>query len=143
MMFLAWITSQIFKVEDLKEVELKITYDDGTKSKAKCPRFTGKGGVEELLYVVESFESVAADEDIEDGGNFLSFKTVLEQNPRNKWMSLNPETYPQDEDRFENCVKKFYTKYSPQVNTRGILIKTLRSKRILKPVDVSVDELQE
>ena len=58
-------------------------------------------------------------------------------------MSLNPETYPQDEDGFENCVKKFYTKYSSQVNTRDILIKSLRSKRVLKPDDISEDEHQE
>ena len=58
-------------------------------------------------------------------------------------MSLNPETYPQDEDGFKDCVKKFYTKYSSQVNTRDILIKSLRSKRVLKPNDVSVDEHQE
>ena len=119
-----------FKVEDLKEVELKITYDDRTKSTAKCPRFTGKGGIEELFYIVESVENIAIDEDIEDSGKFLYFnKKVLEQNPRNKWMSLNPETYPQDEDGFKDCVKKFYTKYSSQVNPRDILlIKSLRSK---------------
>ena len=132
-----------FKVEDLKEVELKIIYEDGTKSKAKCPRFTGNGGVEELLYVVEFFERLASDENIEDEALFLYFKKILEQNARNKWDSLEPETYPQDQDGFKDCVKKFYKKYSSQVNTRGILIKSLRSKKVMKPIDVSVDEHQE
>ena len=58
-----------------------------------------------MLYVVESFESIAIDEDFKDEGKFLYFKKVLEQNPRNKWMSVNPGSYPQDEDGFENCVK--------------------------------------
>ena len=35
-----------FKAEDPTEVELKITYDDGTKDKAKCPHFIGKGRIE-------------------------------------------------------------------------------------------------
>ena len=92
-----------FKAEDLTEVELKITYDVGTKSKAKCPRFTGKGGI------VESFESVAADGDIEDEGKFLYFKKVLEQYPRNKWMNLDQGSYPQDEEGFKDRAYKKVT----------------------------------
>ena len=132
-----------FKRKDLEQVELKIVYEDGTRSKSKCPRFTGTGGVEELLYVVEFFERLASDENIEDEALFLYFKKILEQNARNKWDSLEPETYPQDQDGFKDCIKQFYKKYSSQVNTRGILIKSLRSKKVMKPIDVSVDEHQE
>jgi len=45
--FLASITSQALKAKYLKEIVLKITYDDGTNKKANCPHFTGKGGIEE------------------------------------------------------------------------------------------------
>jgi len=43
----------IFKVDDLKEIELKVTYDDNTTKKAKCPCFSGKGGIEKLLDITE------------------------------------------------------------------------------------------
>ena len=95
-----------FKAEDPTEVELKITYDDGTKDKAKCPHFTGKGRIEELLNVVESLESVVDDEDIGDEEKFLYFKKVLKQNPRHKWMSLNPETCLQEEGCNDRAYKK-------------------------------------
>ena len=95
-----------FKAEDPTEVELKITYDDGTKDKAKCPHFTGKGRIEELLNVVESLESVVDDEDIGDEEKFLYFKKVLKQNPRHKWMSLNPETCLQEEGCKDRAYKK-------------------------------------
>ena len=73
-----------YKVKDLKEVELKITYEDGTSKKAKCPCFSGKGGVEELLFIAEYFENIALDENIEDEGKFEYFRKLLDHGPRTK-----------------------------------------------------------
>ena len=108
------------KVEDLKEVELKIIYEDGTRKKAKCPRFSGKGGDEELLFIAEYFENIALDENIEDKGKFEYFRKILDHGPRTKWMSLNPASYQQDEVGF----KDFFRSTMPSIHPHWIPAET-------------------
>ena len=47
-----------FQHSKLEKVELMQTWDNGTKSKKKCPVFTGENGIEALLYVEDRFNSI-------------------------------------------------------------------------------------
>jgi len=100
----------IFKSDDLKEIELKVSYEDGTSKKVKCLRFSGKGGIEELLYIAEYYEKIASDLNILDEDKFEYFKSVLDHGPRAKWMSLDPATnFLQDADGFKDCLSEYFS----------------------------------
>ena len=62
----------------LEKIELIQTWDDGTKSKKKCPVFTGEHGIEALLYVDDRFNSICRQLEVTDGEElFDNFAEVL------------------------------------------------------------------
>ena len=127
-----------FVAKDLQKIVLKITYNDGTSKEAKCPRFTGNGGIEELLYVVERYENIALDKNIENEMKFKYFIEILNYEPRAKWMKLNPSSYEQDDQGFKDCLSAYYAEYSKQSNARDKLIKSLRTSRFFMPIEGTV-----
>ena len=61
------------------------TWDDGKKSKKKCPLFTGENGIGALLYVEDRFNSICRQVEITDGEElFASFAEVLTNQAENK-----------------------------------------------------------
>ena len=74
---------------------------------------------------------------------FEYFREILTYGPRSKWMSLDPPTYEQSDQGFKDCISAYYAEYSEQLDTRDVLIKSLRTRRFLKPADVSVDAHKE
>ena len=48
-----------FDASKMEKVKIKQSYDDGTSKERKCPVFTGKEGIEGLLYVEEKFRKLA------------------------------------------------------------------------------------
>ena len=51
--------------------------------------------------------------------------------------------YEQNDQGYRDYLSAYYAEYSEQLDTRDIIIKSLRMKRFLKHVDVSVDTHKE
>ena len=132
---------QHFKIDDLREAEIKITYADDSSKKAKCPKFSGKGGIEELMLIVEMFEDICVDLRVPDDDKFEHFKTILEHGPRTKWAKLDPDgSYTQDEAGFNSCMSNYYKSYASAKDARDVFIKYLESTKVSKREDVSIEE---
>jgi len=127
-------------VDKLRQAEIKIVYDDDSNKKVKCPKFSGNGGIEELMLIVEMFDDLCSDLRVPQDEKFTHFKTVLEHGPRNKWKTLEPDTnYTQDEDGFKECISAFYLKYAAAKDARDVFIKYLESSKVAKREDVTID----
>ena len=65
------------------------TWDDGSKSKKKCPVFSGEHGIEALLYVEDRYNSICRQLEITDGEElFDNFAEVLTNQAENKWETI-------------------------------------------------------
>lgn len=76
-------------ITSLRDAEIKIVYDNNSTKKSKCPKFSGKGGIEELILIVEMFEDICSDLQVPGDDKFNHFKSVLEHGPA-KWSKLDP-----------------------------------------------------
>eukprot|EP00957_Ditylum_brightwellii_P045987 3488419-Ditylum_brightwellii.AAC.1 len=56
---------------EMECVKLEMNYDDGTKQMRKCQRFSGKKGIEGLLFVEDRFQSVATQLNFDQGAEFF------------------------------------------------------------------------
>ena len=133
--------NQHFDVDKLRVAEIKVVYDDDSAKKAKCPKFSGKGGIEELVLIVEMFDDICSDLQVPEDDKFEHFKSVFEHEPRAKWAKLDPtNTCVQDEDGFNDCVSNYYAKYASVKDARDVFIKYLEGKHVAKRDDVSIEE---
>ena len=126
-----------FDHSKLEKVELTQTWDDGTKTKKKCPVFSGDHGIEALLYVEDRFNSICRQLEIVDGGElFDNFAEVLTNQAKNKWETLTAGiTVPQKTElRFKQTVKEFYLGYCDD-DSRDTMFVYLR--KFTKPFSIA------
>ena len=78
-----------FEHSKLEKIELMQTWDCGTKSKKKCPVFTGEYGIKALLYVEDQSNSICRQLVITDEEElFDKFDKVLATQAENKWETI-------------------------------------------------------
>ena len=129
-----------FKHSKLEKVELLQTWDDGTKTKKKCPVFTGEYGIETLLYVEDRFNSICRQLEILDGEElFDNFTEVVSNQAENKWETLTGNLTPQQKTvaRFRQAMDEFYLSYCDD-DSRDIMFAYLR--KFKKPYDMAAGE---
>ena len=103
-----------FEHSKLEKIELVQSWDDGTKTKKKCPVFTGEHGIEALLYVEDRFNSICRRLEIVDGEElFDNFAKVVSNQAENKWETLTGNLTAQQKTvaRFRNLINDFYLSY--------------------------------
>ena len=103
-----------FQHSKLEKVKLMQTWDDGTKSKKKCPVFTGENGIEALLYVEDRFNSICRQLEINEGEElFDNFAEVLTNQAENKWETITMAIpiAQRTVARFRQAVESFYLSY--------------------------------
>eukprot|EP00957_Ditylum_brightwellii_P107265 8184708-Ditylum_brightwellii.AAC.1 len=60
-----------FKHSDLETVKVRQEFDDGSSKTKTCPVFTGKEGIEEILFVEEPFQRIACQFGYNTGARFF------------------------------------------------------------------------
>ena len=126
-----------FEHTKLEKTEITQTWDDGTKTKKKCPVFTGDHGIEALLYVEDRFNSICRQLEIGDGEEqFDNFAEVLTNQAEDKWETLTGNLTAQQKTvaRFEQTIKQFYLSYCDD-DARDTMFAYLRS--LQKPYSVA------
>ena len=126
-----------FEHSKLDKVELVQTWDDGTKTKKKCPVFTGDHGIEALLYVEDRFNSICRQLEIVDGEElFDDFAEVVSNQAENKWETLTGNLTAQQKtvDRFQQAIGDFYLSYCDD-DSRDTMFAYLR--KFKKPFSVA------
>ena len=74
---------------ELEKVKLRQSYDDGTSAEKKCPIFSGKEGIEGLLYVEEKFLEIARHLNYDTGVELYDrFEEVLTDTTEEHWKTL-------------------------------------------------------
>eukprot|EP00957_Ditylum_brightwellii_P184383 14043997-Ditylum_brightwellii.AAC.1 len=95
-------------------VKLEMNYDDGMKKTRKCQRFSGKEGIEGLLFVEDRFWSVTTQLNFNQGTEFFNnWLEVLVDIAEDKWIIQVRRIAVVDcmIARFDLEMKKFYRKY--------------------------------
>ena len=129
-----------FKHSKLEKVELLQSWDDGTKTKKKCPVFTGEYGIEALLYVEDRFNSICRQLEIVEGEElFDNFAEVVSNQAENKWETLTGNLTPQQKTvaRFTQAMGEFYLSYCDE-DSRDIMFAYLR--KLKKPYEMAAGE---
>jgi hypothetical protein len=102
-----------FEHSALEKAKLTQAYDDGSKRQKYCPMFSGKHGLEELLFVEERFRKVANHMEWTGEELFEHFEEVLIDTAENQWEDIvgDIDDVDRDEEAFENAIKELYLKY--------------------------------
>ena len=132
--------SSKFEQSKLEKVELTQTWDDGTKSKKKCPVFTGEHGIEALLYVEDRFNSICRQLEITEGEElFDNFAEVLTNQAENKWetITMNIPVPQRIAPRFRQAMEEFYLSYCDE-DARDNMFAYLRD--FSKPFNVAAGD---
>ena len=130
----------IFQHHDLEKVTLTQRYADGATVKKKCPVFTGKKGIEGLLYVEEKFRKIARQLNYDDGEElFDNWNDCLDDSAEEKWDTLvSGITNAQHTvARFNAEMKNYYRRYVDN-EARDTLVDYFRNLK--KPVDATPQE---
>lgn len=118
-----------FKPEELERVKLTQTYNDGTTRTKKCPVFSGKYGIESLLYVSNRFTKISEMLEFNTGEEkFEHWDAVLEATAEQHWDNLTGGIAVADRtvNRFNEEMEKFKLKYCNE-NARDVMIDYLRT----------------
>ena len=121
-----------FEHSDLEEVKLRQEYEDDTSRTKKARVFTGKYGIEALLFVEERFRKIARQLDYQDEQLFDNFEECLQDRAEDDWTNLVDMVQPRDTANFEATIQDFYLKYCSE-NARDVMYEYLRTK-CRKPV---------
>ena len=138
----AFLYKQSFVPSELEKVKLISPFDDGTTHQSKVPMFSGKEGVECLLYVRERFDAACRQLQLIEGHELCdNFEKVLADNAEQKWHNLTvaingaqrtPNCFGQEWDR----LLLSYT----NAHSRDHMYSYLRSTGVRKPHDVEVGD---
>ena len=113
-----------FVASELEKVKLYQNYDDGSKKEKKCPIFSGKEGIEGLLYVEERFRKVAKQLNYDEGEELYSgFEEVLTDSAEDHWENVvtNIPDNQKTVARLNISMQQFYLKYCDD-EARDVLI---------------------
>jgi hypothetical protein len=124
-----------FEHSDLEKVKLSQQFDDRTKRVKNCPVFSGKYGLESLLYVEDRFRKVATQLTWTDEELFIGFEEVLLDHAEDEWEDIVQGLAPadRDDDTFDACIQLFYLKYCSE-EARDEMFKYLETQQCRKPV---------
>ena len=120
-----------FENEKLQTIKLTQEFDDGTKRTRQCPIFTGYGGVECLIYIVEKFSKIARYMEWTAGRDmFNNFDLVLEDTASDHWENLTDGIADNNATRtvarFNQTISAFYLRYCNE-GARDVAFDYLRS----------------
>ena len=126
----------IFVQSEMEKVKLKNTVLEGAARNAeritrekKCPIFTGKEGIEGLLYVERRFEKAATYIGWTTGiQKYSGFEEVLMDTAEDHWENIVGGIAASDRtnERFKESLKQLYLKYCDD-DARGTTFKYLRA----------------
>lgn len=120
-----------FVPSELEKVKLIQDYDGGRKKEKKCPTFSGKEGIEGLLYVEERYRKIARQLDFDTGPELYDgFEEVLTDSAEEHWENIISGITEANKTvaRFDQSMEQFYLKYCDS-EARDVLIKYLRDVR--------------
>jgi hypothetical protein len=115
-----------FEHSELEKVKLTQEYDNGSKRQKQCPVYSGKHGIEALLFVEERFRKIAAQMEWTDHELFDNFEEVLVDAAEDDWEEIVDGIAEADRTtaRFDECMQQYYLKYC-QRDSRDVMFEYL------------------
>ena len=129
-----------FQHHDLDKVTLMQRYADGATVKKKYQIFTGKEGIEGLLYIEEKFRKISRQLNYDNGEElFDNWDDCLDDSAEEKWDTLVSGIANDQRTvaRFNAEMKNYYRRYVDN-KARDTLVDYLRNLK--KPVDATPQE---